>query len=131
MDFIAQCKAELARRFNLSDAALQAEHLLVNVDGVALHVEFYDPAGNVSVYGVAERALDEQLQPYELYTILRGMLQTNAELFKRSLLRLYLDEGRPGLALDCSPLNCRGPEQFGEELQGLLDAEVLLRDGFA
>lgn len=134
MDFITQCRAELARRFTLPAAALQAEHLLINADGGTLHVEFYAPADNVSVYGVAGRAPDEQsgeLPPEERYGLLRQMLQTNADLFERSLLRLYLDEGRPGLAMDCSPLNCRDAAQFGAELQGLLDAQAALRDFLA
>ncbi|MDE0155249.1 MAG: hypothetical protein OXI88_02790 [Gammaproteobacteria bacterium] len=131
MDFITQCREELARRFNLSAAALQAEHLLVNADGGTLHVEFYEPADNVSVYSIAERALDGQsgeLPPQERYTLLRQMLQTNADLSEWSLLRLYLDEERPGLAMDCSPLNCRDAAQFGAELQGLLDAQATLRN---
>lgn len=131
MDFIAQCKAELSRRFNLSGAAPEAERLLINTGEVALHVEFYGPADNVSVYSLAGRALDEQsgeLPPEERYALLRQLLQTNADLFERSLLRLYLDEGRPGIAMDCSPLNCRDAAQFGAELQGLLDAQAELRD---
>ncbi len=127
-DFITGCKAELARRFNLADAALRDEQLVISVDGVTLHIEFYPPADNVSVYSTSAQALDEQLQAEETYTLLRGMLQTNGELYQRSLLRLYIAEGRPGLALDCSPLNCRDAEQFGTELQGLLDAQVQLRD---
>ncbi len=128
MDFITHCKTELAQRFNLADDALHDEHLVITVDGVTLHVEFYPPADHVSVYSVTAQALHEQLHAEETYTLLRGMLQTNGELCKRSLLRLYIDEGRPGLALDCSPLNCRDAEQFGAELQGLLDAETQLRD---
>ena len=126
MNFIDQCKSKLTQHFGLSAQQLQAEHLVLDLDKSSLHVEFHQPSESVSVYCRAAGALSEELPLQEQYLILLRALETNAELYDRSLLRLYLDEGSFGVVIDCSPLNCPDAGRFMAALQELLNCKELL-----
>ena len=123
MNFIEQCKAELMAYFGLNAQQLQAEHLLLDTDTISVHLEFHAPSETVSVYSAASEPVAEQLAELPLpeqYIALRQALKTNADLFNRSLLRLYIDNGAFGLVMDCSPLNCQDGTRFIAALQELL-----------
>ena len=131
MNFIGQCKSKLMQQFGLSEQQLQAEHLVLDMDGSMLHVEFHQPADCVSAYCLGNGAGLEELPLPEQYLVLQRALQTNAELYERSLLRLYLDEGSLGVVMDCSPLNCADTDRFMAALQELLSCKELLENPVA
>lgn len=129
MGFIEQCKVRLAQYFGLAPQQLQAERVLLETAAAALYVAFHEPSDTVSVYSAATQpfgAQFEELPAPEESMALRQVMETNAELFDRSLLRLYLDDGRLGLAMDCSALNCRDGEHFLRAVQDLLNARQQL-----
>ena len=126
MNIIEQCKSKLTQHFGLSVQQLQAEHLVLDMDKSSLHVEFHQPSDSVSVYCRAGNAQLEELPLSEQYLIMLRALETNAELYERSLLRLYLDEGNFGVVMDCSPLNCPDADHFMAALQELLNCKELL-----
>ena len=128
MNFIDQCKSNLTQQFGLSEQQLNAEHLVIDMDGSVLHVEFHQPSDSVSVYCRSNGAELEELPLPEQYLVLHRALQTNAELYERSLLRLYLDEGSFGVVMDCSPLNCADSGRFMAALQELLSCKELLEN---
>ena len=131
MDFIEQCKSQLAQHFGLTLQQLQAEHVSLETATAALYVAFHEPSDTVSVYSTAMRSFTAQLEELplsEVCTALRQAMETNAELFERSLLRLYLDDGRLGLAVDCSALNCRDGAHCLRAVQDLLQARRQLDD---
>ena len=129
MGFIEQCKGRLMQHFGLTSQQLRAERVLLETAAASLYVAFHDPSDTVSVYSAATQpftAQFEELPVPEECAALRQVMETNAELFARSLLRLYLDDGRLGLAMDCSALNCRDGGQFLRAVQDLLNARQLL-----
>ena len=128
MNFIDQCKSKLTQQFGLNEQQLQAEHLVIDMDRRALHVEFLQPSDSVSVHCLGGSAGLEDLPLPEQYLVLQRALETNAELYERSLLRLYLDEGSFGVAMDCSPLNCADADRFMAALQELLSCKELLEN---
>ena len=131
MNFIGQCKSKLMQQFGLSEQQLQAEHLVLDMDGSTLHVEFHEHSDSVGVYCRSNAAELEELPLPEQYLLLQRALQTNAELYERSLLRLYLDEGSFGVVMDCSPLNCADTDRFMAALQELLSCKELLENPVA
>ena len=129
MDFIEQCKARLIRHFGLTAQQLQAECVLLETDAAALFVAFHGPSDTVSVYSTSVQPFTAQFEELSLpeeWMALRQLMETNAELFERSLLRLYLDDGHLGLAMDCSALNCRDGDHFLRAVQDLLTARQQL-----
>ena len=126
MNFIDQCKSKLAEYFGLSTQQLEAGHLVMNTGGSPLHVEFHPPTDTVSVYCRGAGVRLEELPLPDHYLILQRALETGADLYERSLLRLYLDEGCFGVVMDCSPLNCPDADDFMAALQELLNCKELL-----
>ena len=130
MSFIDECKAQLTHYLGLNAEQLQAERLLVTVDGTLLNVEFYSPEESVSIYSIADEAIvgpSAGLSAYEEYMLLRQALQTNAELFEHTMVRICMDGDRLGVIMNCSPLNCPGPERFGDVLRQLLQCRATLQ----
>ena len=129
MGFIEQCRARLIQHFGLAAQQLQAESVLLETAAADLYVAFHEPSDTVSVYSTATQPFTAQFEELPLpeeCMALRQVMETNAELFERSLLRLYLDDVRLGIAVDCSALNCRDGDHFLRAVQDLLTARQQL-----